>query len=269
MGADKLQQLKPCVYGLSWRTGGAGKQLVETDERICDTCKYMWFGLMTALVAFVNLASATSIIALYTPRYVYIGADSLITSLNSKESMKGCKIQRDNNFTWASAGLLFETGGTFDLRRIAAENLKPGATFIQAADGLQVVVTREFPGAVMRAKADGVKDGLRTDIVIAAFEAGRLHMSQISVDEASGTKRRDCPGTTCGEMGVFLLGQHQAVDRILDGRHAIWRELGIADAMKHLLNAQITETPEFVSGPLALVKLTSDGMTWVEGGACK
>jgi len=211
------------------------------------------------LVVWATAAHATSILALYTPQYVYIASDAQISALNGNESLKGCKIHTENKFAWASAGLLYQTAGPFDVRRIAADALKDGVTFSHAVDGFHAEIIRHFPDVVRRAKNDGVKDGLRIDIVVAAFDGGNLRVSQISVGEDGLPSRKDCPSQACGDMGVFLLGEHRAVDKILDVRHAIWRELGIVNAMKFLINAQAQETPSVVSGPFAVLQLTSRG----------
>jgi hypothetical protein len=75
-------------------------------------------GASFGLLFLCGRALATTVFALYTPEAIVIGSDSKIVALNRSDTSYGCKIHVAGRFAWASAGLLAETRGPFDLRGI-------------------------------------------------------------------------------------------------------------------------------------------------------
>ena len=213
--------------------------------------------------------TATSILAIYTAGVAYVGADSRISRADGSEARSGCKIHVTKDFIFASSGLFYETEGPFDLRRIARESLVDGLHFKQAIANLQETLTKGYPAFAARAMLSGVPQiHLRTDIVVVGHDPDIL-VSQISMDYSKPPSRLDCPGPTCSAIGVFELGERSAIDIILDRRHAIWREIGIPEAIKYLISEQMRATPQFVSGEISIVRMDQHGTTWIAKGACQ
>lgn len=210
---------------------------------------------------------ATTVLVLYTPSAIYIASDSQISKIDGSEARSGCKIHVSEHFVWASAGLLYETAGPFDIRNIVQKILRQGPNFVDAMDQLEREITIEYPGARDRAIALGAKPlQAITQTVVADSDftsVGMIYAHDKSVE------RRQCPGKTCNSaIGLLELGEHGEVDRILDERHSIWKEMGIAEAFDYLITAQKHKTPLFVSGPIAIVQLSGQGIKWIQYGAC-
>jgi hypothetical protein len=133
---------------------------------------------------------------------------------------------------------------------------------------LEAALKRDVPGVLERLSASG-ENARKAQITVAVASTKSLgQVSQIFV-AADSFKRSDCPAISCGQLGVFELGEHAAVDEILDKRHAIWKEMGILNAMNFLITAQEHKTPRFVSGPIAVLQIDASGTRWLEKGACK
>src|ERR1700694_3067299 len=211
---------------------------------------------------------ATTILALYTPTATYIGSDSQVSLANGSEARNVCKIHVTKDFVWASAGLLMETQGPFDLRDIARRALSSSNSFGQAVDELESQIRREYPNFQRRALQSGVDLlNARIEIII----GGIREPDRLSVITFSGEfpNRINCPSKSCETLGLFELGKHEAVDRVLDRRPVIWKEMGIPEAMKYLIVAQENATPRFVSGPVAIVRIDRNGTSWISRGTCR
>lgn len=190
---------------------------------------------------------------------------------DGSQSGRLCKIHVANNFVWAAVGLVGETEGPFDLQKIVPKALKTGTPFLRAIKNLQAQLGTSFPEFLKRARTMGIApNAVKVEIAVAGGEQGILRVSRISISQANPVPvREDCPGPACPEIGVFELGFHGAIDRILDTRHAIWREMGIHEAMRYLIASQSAATPNSVSGPVAIVELRQSGLRWIDAGTCK
>jgi hypothetical protein len=208
-------------------------------------------------------AGATSIVIFYEPPFVYFGADSQISVTDGSEARNGCKIHTTRDFVWASSGLLYETAGPFDIRKIATESFTDGTPSLKAVRLFQDSVTREYLSLGNR-NDDKTPLDASTDIFVAGRQGSVLRTSRISVavgkSDQPKDQRLDCPSPACPKLAVFELGLHDAVDAILDKRHAIWKELGIPEAIRYLIARQETATPRFVSGPIAIMQLGPRGV---------
>ena len=134
--------------------------------------------VLIALLFTWTVSQATTILVLYTPNAVFFGADSRLVIegrhvIPSKRADDGtvCKIHVSGNFVWASAGLLADAAGPFDLRTIATHALRNDSSFRSAARRLNADVESQYQAFRNRAIEDGVNPTTaNTNIALAGFE---------------------------------------------------------------------------------------------------
>lgn len=80
-----------------------------------------------------------------------------------------------------------------------------------------------------------------------------------------------CPGNACDDdLTIWGLGIPTAAEIELHRRPAIFVELGIVEALKHLMKVQHDSTPETVGEEVSILKTARDGtVTWLQEGACR
>jgi hypothetical protein len=223
-----------------------------------------------ALLLLANVGRSTSILALYTPQAIYIGSDSKISRLDGTESRNGCKILIAEHFVFASAGLSQSDDGTFDLPKLAFQIFSTAASFSSSVSSFEERLGLQYGGLIKQGALNGIpKEQVGIDVVVGGIEKNLIKLSQLSFGRLPDQFiRRDCPSQEC-TIGVFELGERAAIDGILKNRHAIWKELGVPDAIKHLILAQERASPKLVGGPIAIVEIGQAGIRWISKGACE
>lgn len=210
--------------------------------------------------------------ALYTPEAIVIGSDSKILALNGSDTSYGCKIHVAGRFAWASAGLLAETRGPFDLRGIVKAALDSMVSFRGAAQRLKRFIDARYQHFRERSIQGGVSAEMAyTDVLLAGVGADQiLHVLVMRFGRAAPTT--DCPSAKCPEFGFLELGEHARIDDILYGphgqMHTIWRSKGVPEAIAYLIAAQERATPKLVGGPISILGIDKSGPHWIVPGTC-
>ena len=70
-----------------------------------------------------------------------------------------------------------------------------------------------------------------------------------------------CPGDCPNDISAIALGEHDAADNYLDTYPEIFRQQGPLMAIRKATEAQATATPDYVSLPVTIWKITSRGIT--------
>jgi hypothetical protein len=223
------------------------------------------------LLSLASSANASTVLVVSAPKGpTYFGTDSQISQINGSDARFGCKIHVANNFVWASAGLLADKHGAFDLERIVTHSLRGNLPFSRAVHELETQMSNEYPDFRSRALQSGIDMlNARIQIVIADVrKPGHVTWLRFGDDLP---KRTDCPGAVecAASVGVlFPLGRVEAINPILDNRPAIWTEMGRPKAIRYLITAQEKETPRFVSGPISVLEIKQGGLHWFSRGSC-
>ena len=217
-------------------------------------------------------ALATTVFALYTPQGIVIGSDSKIVALNGPDASYGCKIHVAGRFAWASAGLLAETRGPFDLRGIVKASLDGTVSFREAAGRLKRFTDAKYHDFRERSIQGGVSAEMAyTDVLLAGVGADQIpHVSVMRFGRIAPTT--ECPSAKCPKFGLLELGVYARIDDILFGPHGqvhtIWKSKGVPDAIAYLIAAQERATPELVGGPISILEINKSGPHWIVPGVC-
>jgi hypothetical protein len=75
-----------------------------------------------------------------------------------------------------------------------------------------------------------------------------------------------------GGTGVFVFGEHGAIDEIYGDRKALAELVsarGAAEAARRLVQLEIAKAPETVGPPVSVLEITKNGVRWLERGMCQ
>jgi hypothetical protein len=239
--------------------------------------------LFTILWAVSEPSAATSIITARASNAILLGADSLSHTPDAVHSKLVCKIGTNENIIWGVAGLVEKASANFDVMRIAAATLG-------SAGALEARITK-FESAVIPPLTEILNDvklqnpgtwaTLRYDentapleIVVANIENGTpyvyardfiVNANAITGDVSLKIMRYDNPGP--GRRLAFALGKHDAIQSFITDR-VDWILDNAPDSIRGLIETQGAATPTDVGGPVSIVLLDRNGVTWLSRGTC-
>jgi hypothetical protein len=243
--------------------------------------------LSTAALLFsVDPSRSTSIIAVVTSTDIVLGADSkaVIATAENAPFSDMCKIvSGPNNVFVAFSGLAREIKRRFIMADVVRHAMSNGANIetriaalndalvpklAQIADDLRINNRPYFH--------DHVDGKIVTSVVLVGFENSVSHLDVIDyriqsehIPASIEIVKRDCPPTGCVGNNDALRGDHEAIDRILAANPNIWTQPGLVNTVRTLIAAEAAAQPQFVGGPIAILKVTKDGgPNWISYGAC-
>lgn len=237
------------------------------------------------LAAFpIRSAYSTTIIALRTDEEAYVAADSKIAAVDGSQPTHGCKLKVIGDVVFASAGLLKETKGPYDIQETARQAIEAGGTLEEIVTRFKAEVFHVYPAVLQHLRQADIqaystllwKRAIIQTVFVHA-QSGVIHMASLSFQPSDAsaaatikTTSVECPGPTCpGALMVGVLGENSAVVQRLDREPTIWRDEQIVPALNHLIDLQALATPDFVSPPVAIISVAKGGqVSWIEPGLC-
>jgi hypothetical protein len=220
--------------------------------------------------------AATTIAILRTSNQLVIAADSLMT-LYGGRPQQACKIQRHDDVVFATPGLVVSSECVLDAHQVITDVLRRPVTWTEHVqtieDRLQEPLLRtlrrlrrELPDEFRRQ----ILQGFVLHVNLAAFRYGHpvLEMREFFV-EINGpnelrlrVQRMSCPGQCGRETEVFGVGETEAMMR--DVREVRQFPPDLAAFGRDLVTRQIRATPAFVGPPVDVIRITADGVHWVQ-----
>jgi hypothetical protein len=248
----------------------------------------VWLAVQLCFVLMVLWASAgfanTAIIAAYSPTLVVIGADSL-ESTDTTSRWIQCKIGETNKVAWASSGIKTRKVAPiqFDADQVASQAVKSSHDFgdiitnfiVRASDALTPLL-KWMATSMPDAFAKHALAQCPLQIIFAGIDHDKIRMSAVQFHLESNSNahaiifaisRYDCPSPKCLTRPV--LGTYEAINAEFARDPNIWEQLGFISTIKKLLTVEKAARPDIVGGPLSIVQITPDGITWPERGACQ
>jgi hypothetical protein len=245
---------------------------------------------LIAAICFPQVVAATSIIAVWTAERVVIAADGKLTS-SAGTSSKVCKIRKEGNFWYASAGLYeyakmdfsisaivhkaYETSQFRDrLLTFATLDLTPavGERLMTARETVDEILKKNanlnFSDVVMIAKE---KDGLKvvhhqTDISRNAqtFSPNGIRIVSVSSDI------RDLPTEHPPKMQMLTAPRKHAVNEYIARFPELIESGNPVLIARKFIQLEIERYTDEVGDPIAILSIEKDGTAeWKEHGACK
>lgn len=252
----------------------------------------MWLILAIALsLAFVTESPATTVVAIWTPSAVTIGADSksnVFDALGADTKVpKVCKIYVSNKGVWSSAGLTksgLETG-SFRLDEIVEATLLRDGSLNDRISSFQVSLGQKLISVAQFAKqlypafyAERMKDKPIVQLVFAFIEDREptYYRWDFAVeDDASGmisvyVNWAYCPGPHCSQnLAASVLGRSEIIKQRAAQNPRMWESANPKTVISSLIEAEIEDAPNDVGAPIAIIEVASTGIRWIENGECR
>jgi hypothetical protein len=238
--------------------------------RISVIAVTFFFALMTQI-------RATTIVAVWTPTVVTLGADS-----REGDQTKGysvCKITFSNNAFWTWSGVSKYSQNNFSFDEIISTTVDIPGSLDARISALERMLIPQLVAVTnsVRVREPNWKEG--EDIISIIFgdaEDRILHIHAVGfsplTDQAGNVsikvRRFDCPSASCQGMAYFALGQHKIIDDEISRNSSIWNQLGVQGAIRHFIEAQIAGLPNHVAPPIAIAEITQGGLRWIDKGVC-
>jgi hypothetical protein len=234
--------------------------------------------LLLALCA--QVATATSIVIVVTPKYILIGADSKRIFLDNDGNVNSektvCKIRSAGTYCFAMAGFTTASGTSFAADSIVSRHLKMTSNYKAAISNIKTDIRnalvkelrfqRLHQPAAFRQLAT-VKDPL-LEVVILSMHNGAPRMEIIGFqltynnDVQVASYATLCPGDCPGQQQqVYFLGSYQIMEQQL----AAQRYVNDPSVMvENLIRNQSKATPSSVGEPVRIARYSAIGMEWVK-----
>jgi hypothetical protein len=240
------------------------------------------FPLLAFILLLPGRATATTIVAVKTPREIVIGADSKVTdTFGNASAAEACKIVQAGNLFFAYEGLARDRRTGFDIAKAALQSLqfKPNATVSERVSMLTgYVVTelfaelrslRQNDPETYREKIEGGQTFLK--ILVAGFEGNepllfvrQFRAVQLNSQPAGVSVVPDDCLADCREQVVIRsLGETAAIEGLPEETPGFWSQ-GIADGVRRLVETQIAARSEYVGPPVDILRMDSTGARWIQ-----
>jgi hypothetical protein len=207
-----------------------------------------------------------------------IGADSKLTTAEGKEYQLACKIGIARNVVWAAAGGLrfTDNGSVADIVSTEMTKLlqiQPTLQNIMNVLSIRVSAVISY----LRAANLPIARDIGVTITFGYFEDNVLNIdfNQIKLLDQAGpsdtlqTIRRHCPNDTgCKTSDTSAMGQFETIQAELSSDPNIVKRLGPKGAIEHFIEEESVVHPDTVGGPIAIVRLSGNGIQWIEKGKC-
>jgi hypothetical protein len=230
---------------------------------------------ITILLSFHTYARAATIVVFWTDEDMVVGADSKLIVGGGLEVKLVCKIGVVRNLLWAADGLLTVSGDTFVANIVSEEmgrNRPLAETFDTIGVRLRGTLSNIFDST--RRTTPTLTRRFMTQIIFGYFSDNKpaLDFVQVAANPPSYDPqivRIHCPSEdqNCLPGGRFILGQRETILTELSSSPDILRLLSIGGAINHFIDEESAIHPD-VGGPIAIARLTSGGIKWVQQGKC-
>lgn len=232
-------------------------------------------------------APATTIVAYYTSKAVWLGADSKWVESDLRDAHPElrdagfhCKISVDGGYAWASTGTAIVLQGTVVAGKaitIPRGALARAPSFDAAVSQLTGYVLQQLPPIARDDVAHGWALNAHPDLVFAGTEDGAARLSISGPGRNLFGHRAYIPiecrpggGVDCQDGFLFRLGYSDRIDAILQtsSGSALVATRGPAGAIRYLISEEEHAHPRYVGGPISILRLDRSGIHWIDRGLC-
>ncbi|MBI3279886.1 MAG: hypothetical protein HYZ57_08610 [Acidobacteria bacterium] len=218
-----------------------------------------------------SLAPATTLVAIWTPDRVLLGADSLVTT-NQQAPASGCKIAQAGSTYFALSGLSRDDAAGFAAAPLATEAARQGtmpekvAAFVKLARG---PLTRAVDGL----RRDSPQDYLRLAsgrpvlqmIFTQADDSPVLGMAAFNVAPEGGLRVHTAvvDGSDARGPRIVYAGQQGRIREYLKS-HRDWAAGDAARLVNTLIQLEIDSGSAYVGGPVDILAITPHRAEWLQ-----
>ena len=222
----------------------------------------------------------TCIVIIMVASELWIGADSRIVAISRAvgDGPTTCKIYALGNLYYVNAGLLKDTAGRFDAAAVAREVSVHATSVSGAAADFEAAIVPPLKNIVLELRGEnpdyfGARLLGKTALAVAflGIEEGtpKLEVRRFVVREERGElavtiERLSCPGDCQDRMTWAFLGEAAEVNRFLDENPGYLGRNGFRKTLQTLIAHQAAATPQYVSLPVDILRITTRGFEWIQ-----
>jgi len=217
------------------------------------------------------------IVAVVTASEIVVGADSKAVALNeTRDASVACKIIQVGKVFFASAKLAGDQQGRFDVAAVATESIQQGGALAEITTRFKNLIkgpVLSYLRRVKRTQSPAVFDqicpvgtGSVLDIVFFGIEDQTPTLYLCSLFNEADYDLNDIDASIEGlrGSGYIPLGHTDSVRQILEAEPDYFKRNGNIRGVKKLLEVAIEDSPEYVGGPICLLRIDKKSARWLE-----
>jgi hypothetical protein len=241
---------------------------------------------ITPLLFATGIASATTVVVLWTPGRIIIASDSRKT-ITGGPATSECKIKREDGIHFATAGLFEFRIANFYAPDVIHRVYERSAN--KGPNSLRSELNLEMTNALLSAR-EAVSTALARDpnfniseVVLVGVDSGVLQAVYVQTD-ISATLKVAKPGggffwASSGEFGTIPSGRPYRAELIAIGArdaiieyqvsHPGWESMDPVAAARMFVQMEIERHPDHVGPPISVLVIEGDGSArWIDRGVC-
>jgi hypothetical protein len=241
--------------------------------------------IILALIVGICPCAGTTIIAVHTHGQVLLAADGLITYEigNKTWTGGGCKIVHTASCAFAARGVLLQTAAHFNLQNLGLEACRSAGDIADVVANFSNLAREPVLKGLGAVKADepelyrrDVLNQPAIEVVFAGYNSNHRPTAIIKRYQVDASNRVDEPSPQVlslsgakGAIAVAYAGEYAAIKGFLAKNPSWIDETPPLEVARKLLELEIGSKAPGVGPPIAILKLTTDGLDWVDRGACE
>jgi len=225
------------------------------------------------------LYTGSSIVAIRTPQNIFVGEDSKVVALGraSSNGLTASKIVQVDNLFFASAGLLRDEKGLFNVRETVLKARQAGDSIYETAERFTAMIVpclTNAVGDVERASPGLFKSsntwpsveiiffGVVHGVPVLCVRYFNLDLSFVPPKVTVG--RLDCPGDCATGMTWAFAGNHTEMEKFLDSNPGYLKKNGFVPTINVLIQKEIEAAPDHVGPPIEILMVDKAGARWLQ-----
>jgi hypothetical protein len=239
---------------------------------------------LTAIILSVVLSTTpclgTTVVVFLKNGEIWIAADSMETETTTEAHAHSyiCKIQDAGTFYFAIAGPYTRSNDGFSVKDIVRK-VKPSGTLHDVAaafiGAIDAPVKREMRHLIKRQPATFAKfmrrwQGHIVQVVFARIEGGHARSARVDISIRVVKEKIEVTATptySLDDRGSTAIGSSDQALMLVRGSSP-QAQTDPAALLRSAVGIEAKLHPETVGGRLSILRLTSQGARWVEGGEC-
>lgn len=242
------------------------------------------FFYLSASLASVLPASATSVVCIRTPDSIVIAADSMLAvrgADNSGKPCRECKIIQAGGIFFSMTGFVKDPVRPYDAVKIIGEMLKGLAPRRDPVNSVAEAVTAGLKDELRRLKGEApelynrymrYQKGTLLKVLLAGFEKDTPMTVLLGFRQAISpygeititAEREACPGNCDpARSNVFILGDRRPIDSYLKKNEKVDFK-STENAAKFLVDLVIAAHMPDVGPPVDVLRIDANGARWIE-----
>ncbi|GEM_PF-7007160 len=247
------------------------------------TCRNLKIITVFILVAYP--CRATTIVAVHTRGQVLLAADGQITYYvgNKTWTGKGCKIIRTSNCAFAARGVLLQTAAHFNLQNLGQQACQSSANLPDVVANFAKIARDPILKGLGAVRADEPKSYRRNvwnqaaiEVVFAGYDRNRQPTAIIKRYQVNASNQvEEPPAETVGinpsfkkAIAVAYAGEYAAIQSFLTANPTWIDVTPPLEIARKLLQLEIHSKARGVGKPIAILRIGTDGISWIDRGAC-